>query len=263
MDELDTSRPAEHGGEKPRPIFVVGCPRSGTTLLRNILDSHKSISCGPESRFLWGLRTIEERNWTTLVGFGLSLDEWRANARTLFESFHLRYAERQGKSRWADKSPDYALMLEWVNALYPEAQIIHIVRDPRDVIDAWRRFYGNKGIHRGARAWVRYVGAAHGFARMQVAEKMTEIRYEDLVTRPEQTLRKLFAWLGEPWDDAVLQFGERQHSLGAVPLNPEGTGDGVNAVVRTDSIGVGRGLYVTLPHAYVRRKGKDLLEVFG
>lgn len=255
------SRSASPSASAP-PIFVVGCPRSGTTLLRQILDSHPSISCGPETRFLWGLRTIEERNWTTLVGFGLTLDEWRANARTLFESFHLRYAERQGKHRWADKSPDYALMLDWVNELYPEAQVVHIVRDPRDVIDAWRRFYGNRSIHRAARSWVRYVRAAHDFASMQVEEKMKELRYEDLVREPEQTLRSLFEWLGEPWDDSVLRFGERKHSLGAVPLNPDAHG-GANSVVRTSSMGVGGGAYVSVPYAYVRRRGKDLLDTFG
>jgi len=96
----------------PRPIFIVGCPRSGTTLLRLILDSHPSISAGPESRFLWGIRAIEERNWPTLAGFGLDRAEWHDNVRSLFEAFHLRYAEHQGKIRWADKSPDYALMLD-------------------------------------------------------------------------------------------------------------------------------------------------------
>jgi hypothetical protein len=248
---------------EPRPIFVVGCPRSGTTMLRQILDSHPSISCGPESRFLWGLRVIEERNWPTLVGFGLSLDEWRQNCRELFESFHRHYADSQGKRRWADKSPDYALMLDWVNELYPEAQIIHIVRDPRDVIDAWRRFYGNAGIHRGARAWVRYVRAAHEFARAQVEDKMTELRYEDLVRDPEQVLRKLFVWLGEPWDDAVLHFGDRRHSLAAGLLNLDDDGTGGNKRVRTSSVGVGHSPYVTLPLRYVRMTGGDLMQLFG
>jgi hypothetical protein len=260
MAEADRSA----DGGKPRPIFVVGCPRSGTTLTRLILDSHPAISAGPESRFLWGLRAIEENNWSTLVGFGLELDEWRANVRTLFEAFHLRYAEHQGKIRWADKSPDYALMLDYIDALYPDAQIVHIVRDPRDVIDAWRRFYGLKSVGRAARAWVRYVGAAHEFAVRQPGDKVMEMRYEDLVRDPEPTLRKLFGWLGEPWDDGVLNFVDRPHSFGAGPLRSvDQRWAERNGTLRTTSIGVGHGPATALPFTLVRRTGADLLETFG
>jgi len=247
----------------PRPIFIVGCPRSGTTLLRLILDSHPAISAGPESRFLWGIRTIEERNWSTLAGFGLSLDEWHANVRTLFESFHRRYADAQGKTRWADKSPDYALMLDYVDVLYPDSQIVHIVRDPRDVIDAWRRFYGLKSVQRAARSWVRYVRSAHEFAVGQPAGRVIELRYEDLVRQPEQTLRELISRLGEPWSDDVLNFADRPHRFGAQPLREDDWWDQGNTEVRTTSIGVGHRSYTALPFAFVRRTGGDLLETFG
>jgi hypothetical protein len=242
---------------------VVGCPRSGTTLLRLILDSHPAISAGPETRFLWGIRALEERNWATLEGFGLSLDEWHAQVRTLFESLHLRYAHHQGKARWADKSPDYALMLDYIDTLYPDAQLVHIVRNPRDVIDAWRRFYGVKSVHRAARAWVRYVRAAHEFARHQPAERVMELRYEDLVGDPESTLRRLFDWLGEPWSDHVLEFAEQPHSFGAAPLRIEDEKWAQrNARLRTTSIGVGHGPLTAVPFAIVRRQGGDLLKAF-
>jgi hypothetical protein len=262
MPDRDPTSPRRDDG-KP-PIFIVGCPRSGTTLLREILDSHPSIACGPESRMLWALRQIEERNWSTLVGFGLSLDEWHANVRTLFEAFHQRYAQRHGKTRWADKSPDYALLLDYVNTLYPRAQIVHMVRDPRDVIDAWRRFYGPRSGIRAARAWVRYVGAARRFAQLQLEERMTTVRYEDLVRRPEETLRKLFSWLGEPWDDAVLRFGERRHTLAAGRLWPgEDKPPAKNALLRTSSVGVGRTPYTAVPFMVVKRTGQDLLRAYG
>jgi len=245
------------------PIFVVGCPRSGTTLLRVILDSHPSISCGPESRFLWGLRGIEERNWSTLEGFGLSLAEWHANVRTLFEAFHRRYAEHQGKTRWADKSPDYALMLDYIDTLYPQSQIVHIVRDPRDVIDAWRRFYGVRAVPRAARAWVRYVRAAHDFAGATGAERVMELRYEDLVRDPEDTLRRLFVWLGEPWDEKVLAFADRPHRVGAEDLHHDYRWAARNTEVHTGSIGVGHRAYTAVPFGIVRARGGDLLTAFG
>lgn len=246
------------------PIFIVGCPRSGTTLLRRILDSHPSISCGPESRILWGFRTMEQNNWDTLVGFGLSSDQWHANVRSFFETLHRNYAEQQGKHRWADKSPDYALMLDYIDELYPECQIIHIVRDPRDVIDAWRRFYGTKSLYRSGQAWVRYVGAAHRFAANQINSKIIEMHYEDLVREPEPTLQKLFAWLDEPWDERVLDFARQPHNLAAGRLRPDdATLPTEHRTIRTTSVGVGRSSATTLPFLVVRRTGGDLLRYFG
>lgn len=262
-DDGPAAGSGETGGARP-PIFIVGCPRSGTSLLRRILDSHPGISCGPESRFLWGLKTMEERNWTTLVGFGLSSEEWHANVRAFFEAVHVRYAERQGKTRWADKSPDYALILDYVDELYPEAQIVHIVRDPRDVIDAWRRFYGPRSVVRAARAWVRYVGAARSFAERQVEDKMVELRYEDLVRSPKETLASLLDWLGEPWDDRVLGFGSQRHNFGVRRLSPEVNDlSARNATLRESSVGVGHGPIVDLPMQIVRRTGAGLLRHYG
>jgi Sulfotransferase family len=250
--------------ELHRPIFIVGCPRSGTSLLRRILDSHPSISCGPESRILWGFRTMEENNWSTLVGFGLSLEQWRTNVRSFFESLHRNYADQQGKARWADKSPDYALMLDYIDTLYPECQIVHIVRDPRDVVDAWRRFYGPKSLARSGQAWVRYVGSAHRFAAAQLKSKMIELRYEDLVREPEPTLRQLLEWLGEPWDERVLDFARQPHSLAAGRIRVDDTHlPAEQSRIRTTSIGVGKSASTTVPHALVRRTGGDLMRYFG
>jgi hypothetical protein len=159
---------------------------------------------------------------------------------------------------------DYALLLDYVDVLYPEAQILHVVRDPRDVIDAWRRFYGWKSVGRAAQAWVRYVRSAHDFAVGQGPDRVREMRYEDLVRDPEPTLRSLFAWLGEAWDENVLDFADRPHSFGAGPLRMEDERWARrNGALRTTSIGVGHGPSVAVPFALVRRTGGDLLETFG
>lgn len=248
--------------EAPRPpIFLVGCPRSGTTMLRQILDSHPAISCGPETRFLWGMRGIEERNWSSLAGFGLTIDEWHDEVRRLFESLHRRYAQSQGKTRWADKSPDYALMLDYIETLYPDCQVIHAVRDPHDVVQSWIDFYGTRSVRRAADSWVRYVRAAHEFARSHPEHRALEVRYEDLVGDPEQTLRKLFAWLGEPWEEKVLEFDRRSHSLAGGPLRLERAGGGPS--VRKDSMGRAGLVARSAVDVIVRHSGRDLLRVFG
>lgn len=256
---MPSSDPAE--SQTRPPIFVVGCPRSGTTMLRQILDSHPAISCGPETRFLWGMQGIEERNWSSLAGFGLTIQEWHDKVRELFESLHMRYAQSQGKARWADKSPDYALMLEYIETLYPECQVIHIVRNPNDVIQSWIAFYGTRSVRRAAQSWVRYVRAAHEFARTRPEHRALEVRYEDLVGDPEQTLRKLFAWLGEPWNEEVLEFDRRRHTMAGGPLRLERATQ--DPSVRNDSIGNAGPLAKATADLVVRRGGRDLLRVFG
>lgn len=230
-------------------------------MLRQILDSHSAISCGPETRFLWGMRGIEERNWSSLAGFGLTIDEWHADVRALFESLHGRYARSQGKARWADKSPDYALMLDYVEALYPECQVVHVVRNPNDVVQSWMDFYGTRSVRRAAQSWVRYVRAAHDYARTRPADRALEVRYEDVVGDPGQTLRKLFAWLGEPWEESVLEFDRRSHTLAGGPLRLDRAGDGPS--VRTSSLGRAGVLARSAVDMVVKSNGRDLLRVFG
>ena len=155
-------------------------------------------------------------------------------------------------------------MLDYADVLYPDAQIVHIVRDPRDVIDAWRRFYGVKSVPRATRAWVRYVRSAHQFAVNHPGDRVIELRYEDLVRPPEPTLRNLFTWLGEPWEESVLNFADRPHRFGSRPLRLEDEQwDRRNDVVRTTSIGVGHRAYAVPSFAFIRRTGGDLLKVFG
>jgi hypothetical protein len=98
------------------PIFLVGCQRSGTTMLRLVLDSHSRISCGPETRFLPELRRIvdEQRDWPRLARFGFPREDWLRRIGDFFGGVHADYAAGRGKARWADKTPLYALSLDFV-----------------------------------------------------------------------------------------------------------------------------------------------------
>ena len=77
-----------------------------------------------------------------LARFGLTQEQWREHVKELFVWVHEQYAERQGKPRWADKTPGYALILDYVDSLFPDCQVIHVIRDPRDVLDSWVRRWG-------------------------------------------------------------------------------------------------------------------------
>jgi Sulfotransferase family len=188
------------------PIFIVGCPRSGTTLMRRIIASHSRISCGPETLFLREIATTEGMNWMRLARFGLTQDEWRAHVRELFVWVHEQYAARQGKPRWADKSPAYALIVEYINSLFPDCQVIHVIRDPRDVLDSWVRRWGYLSGRTAVGAWPSHVKSAREFGARHGPDRYYEVRYEELVNDPEKVVKALMEWLGEPWEDQVLNL---------------------------------------------------------
>lgn len=196
----------------PRPIFVIGSPRSGTTLLRMILDSHPRISCGEETHFLRGLEPITGRDWRMLAPYGFPREYWLERIRGLYTGFQADYLARRGKARWAEKDPTYTLLLPFIGELFPDALYLHLVRDGHDVVASYRDRWGYRSAARVARTeWRRHVTAARALRVGPTAERYHELRYEDLVTDPEPALRRALAFLGEDWDPAVLRFDEAPH----------------------------------------------------
>jgi hypothetical protein len=194
------------------PIFIIGAPRSGTTLLRMILDSHPRISCGEETHFLRELEPIVGRHWRMVEPYGFDRASWLVRIRDFYTGFQADYLARRGKSRWAEKDPTYTLLLPFIAELFPDAQYVHLVRDGHDVVASYRDRWGYTAAARAARGgWSRYVEAARAFGRDLPGERFHELRYESLVAHPEAVLRPLFAFLGEDWDAAVLRFDEAPH----------------------------------------------------
>ncbi len=242
------------------PIFVVGCHRSGTTLLQMLLDSHPRISAGAEDPFLYCLSGLENDDWRKMLGrYGFSEDEWLERVRGLVEELHSRYAESLGKTRWAEKFPSNAKIIGFLDKLYPDCQVVHIVRNPRDVIASNRVMYGKaKGSFYGGR-WVEHVRSAEVDGARLGSDRFRTIRYEDLVADPETVMKELIDWLGEPWSDDVLRFGERTHFYPPKLKTPEQK----KKVVHTRSIGRGRSIDSLRPLLYVHLRARDLVRRFG
>ncbi len=210
-----------------RPVFVGGCPRSGTTLLRAMLDAHPHLAIPGETRILvdgfrsrarWGdLEDPGNRRRVALWVAGRKV----ARARRLTDDvdelvermaaapptigsvlgagFQL-YAEQHGKARWGDKRPSLALNLDAVFAMFPDAQYVHLVRDPRAVVASIRRVgrrhgWGGRGLAGGADKWERTQRAAERWRRRLRADQFHELRYEDLVADPAAELTRLVAYL--------------------------------------------------------------------
>ncbi|MBI1365114.1 MAG: hypothetical protein GC153_04065 [Alphaproteobacteria bacterium] len=206
------------------PIFVGGAPRSGTTLLRVILDSHPNIACGPEFRIIPSLAALSA-NTRQLMGDTLSahcgLGEEALNSvfANLISSFLESYRQARGKARIAEKTPANALHFSELARLFPSAFFVSIIRDGRDVVSSLMKmdwFEARTGERMAitthaecaARAWVSHIEEARKVAA--VGGRFFEIRYEDLVESPESELRKLFDFLGEPWRPEVLSFEKNE-----------------------------------------------------
>ena len=133
-----------------RPFFIVGAPRSGTTLLRLMLNAHRKLCIPPESHFVVDLpQQIGafdfDRAWTALQAHERyrewNLDEATVrrsvegaeNWPTFFDRVFGVYAAMESKPRWGDKTPIYARNLPQLHDLYPQADVLHIIRDGRDV----------------------------------------------------------------------------------------------------------------------------------
>jgi hypothetical protein len=200
------------------PIFVGGLHRSGTTLMRQILNSHPHIACGPESdlfqdngleRIYTDLRAI----WPTILSPHYAFDPHLVDQvmAALMHSIFMPYCQQQGKPRWAEKTPKNILVIDTLFAWFPAAQFIHMIRDPRDAFCSVReRAAKNKKPRWAAMtpeqtaiSWCRRINS--GVAWREHPERYHEVRYEDLVSQPEATLRPLFAFLGEPWEASVLE----------------------------------------------------------
>lgn len=216
-----------------RPIFVVGCPRSGTTLLQLMLHAHPRIAIPPETRFLLeayrdrhrfgDLRRpanrralahfIVNRPQTRFFDLGLDpqavISEIVASPPTLGSAVGAvfrAYSERFGKPRWGDKRPAYVNNLDVIRRLFPDAQIIHIVRDGRDCVASLQEMpWHRQGIYHSIAAWAQAVDNARLARRRLPADTFYELRYEDLVADPERELAALCHFLGEEYDPAMVR----------------------------------------------------------
>lgn len=195
------------------PIFIVGCQRSGTTLLRLMLDSHSRLSCGPETRFLADMERIVSADWVRLKLYGLDQREWCERIAEFFGGIQHDYAVSRGKQRWADKTPLYAMHMYFIARLFPEAQFVHVVRDGRDVAVSHRKRFGYRSCVKSALKWPRYISTARSSGAKLGPERYFEVRYEALVSDPEPTLRGLLAFLGEPWEPQILDFDKKPHDV--------------------------------------------------
>lgn len=227
--------PSPYAGRPDRPVFVGGCPRSGTTLLRTMLNCHPDLAIPHETRFLikgWERRRafgdladaenrrsvgrwIAGRPKSRLKRLGVGEDELitRLEAApptigSVLGTCFLLYAERQGKVRWGDKRPSHAQHLDAIFAMFPDAQFVNVVRDPRATVASVRKigWYGGDLVA-GTDLWERSIRAVDRWRPRLAPDQLFELQYEELVAEPRESLERVADFLGlarEHVDDMLL-----------------------------------------------------------
>jgi Sulfotransferase family len=220
-------------------FFVIGCERSGSTLLRAMLDSHPRLAVPPESYFLATVSpgptaTHEVRADSFLADVTsrqADLLRWHLPEETVRErlralaplTFYVAaaalydvYGESQGKPIVGDKTPAYVMVAARLASAYPEARFVHLVRDGRDValslVD--REHKPPNTLAQAALFWRHRVLAGLN-AEAALGDRCIRVVYEDLVDEPTATLERICDHLGVDYDPRMLDYtraGERYAS---------------------------------------------------
>uniref|UniRef100_B0T7Q2 Sulfotransferase n=1 Tax=Caulobacter sp. (strain K31) TaxID=366602 RepID=B0T7Q2_CAUSK len=208
----------------PQPIFVVGFPRSGTTLVEQTLTSHPAISAGDELPII---NRLIERLPSLLGSLGAypgALTElWVGDRAGMIDSLRDIYlneairlgATRPGAAWFTDKMPLNETHLGLIHLLFPQSPIVQLVRHPMDVVLS---VFSN-GLSHGFHCATSLESAARHFAltadlvehyKTVLPMRHLDVRYEDMVRDQEAQVRRLFDFIGEPYDPRVLDFHENR-----------------------------------------------------
>jgi hypothetical protein len=225
-------------------VFIVGCPRSGTTLLQRMVDAHPEVAITRQSRFIpnyyekrKGLtpdglvtsdlvdRLVEERRFKNLeVGWKELESLAGSGGQVPFESFVTgifdHYGAIHGKRLVGDKTPRYVRSIPTLHELWPETKFVHLIRDGRDVCLSmmnWKKADSSAGrfatwkedrVSTGALWWELNVRLGRQDGGSLTPDLYHEVRYEALISEPEGTCEALCSFLGLPYDNAMLHFHE-------------------------------------------------------
>lgn len=214
------------------PFFIVGAPRSGTTLLASLLNRHSNVAIGPESQFYtqfipwnWAHRipeTYEELvdsaiAFQRIADFGLDRDQllrhfklYELSFANLLRAIMEVYAMRQSKLHPGEKSP---LHLEHVPTLldqFPGSKVIYILRDGRDVVRSllevpWAAPRNPRRFQRFCMRWNDAVEAMIHYEKTLPPDRFRIVRFEDLLRQPKSELQKMCSFIGEEFEPTQLE----------------------------------------------------------
>lgn len=211
------------------PIFIGGEGRSGTTLMRAMLNNHPKIACGPETHFLNDpdfqklLDILIERYSYRIREYNTFPEqEFCEMYASMISSFFEKYASARSKGRWADKTPYNIKSVDFLLKVFQgQIRFIHMVRDGRDVASSILTMdWGAKTVEEAAERWKNIIMNS----RKHLGENyFFELKYEDLVMNQEDSLRKVCKFIGEKFHPSMLEYykddalgGEKESSYSQI-----------------------------------------------
>lgn len=254
------------------PLFIVGMPRSGTKLLRDLLNRHSQIAIPPnESHFIpyfvanagaYGRLTdraafdqfydhISQGSFFVRLaarGQGIDRDRWFAeiadgSPAEVVEGLFRSFARQSGKRLYGDKTPSYMVHIVFLADTFPVAKFIHIVRDPRDYCLSIRKAWG-KHMVRAAQRWNDDLALCRGDAATLAADRYLEVRYEDLLSDPERVLTRVCAFLEVAFERPMLSLERPAENLGdtkaAAHIVASNAGKWADALAERDILAIER-----------------------
>jgi hypothetical protein len=278
------SSSTQPSGHQKNPFFIFGCPRSGTSLLSAMLGMHPRLAIPGESHLYDNIYPIVERHgdldharrarvlaeilrseflkkWSPAPSMSETLDAvTRPDFHGLVDALLRSWASQQGKSRWGEKTPQHTLYWHIILAGFPDAQVIHMVRDGRDVVLSYRSvFFGPKHIYPLALRWNQYLATAEEARAFLREPAFLQVRYEDLVAAPEEELRRICAFLGEEFSPAMLAYHRERRSSRIEKRNAQNLGQ----PVMSDNTGKWRTQLTGRELRIVEAVAGDSLERYG
>ena len=212
--------------------FIVGCPRSGTTWLQRLLLCHPKVHSGQETDLFDMFIGPQLKSWRSLLNYELSgrpvglpcyfrEHEYLAILRRyMLELLEPMIGNLKEGEIFVEKTPSHALFIPEIMEMLPESRIIHILRDPRDVVasllaasKSWGKHWAPKDATSAAHMWVQHVQAVQKSSSALPKDKFYELRYEDLCASTEGVLNNLCQFLGLEWDEAGLKSAIAENEI--------------------------------------------------
>jgi tetratricopeptide (TPR) repeat protein len=210
--------------DAPQPVFILGFPRSGTTLVEQTLSAHPMIAAGDELPLVHEITAIMPRMLASPLGYPEALAElWMGDQREGLDNLRDYYLQkvrqlgvlRPSATRFTDKMPLNETHLGLIALLFPQAPLIHVLRHPLDImVSAFSNafthgFYCASDLQTAARHYVRVMDLVQHY-RAEMTLRYLPIRYEDIVSDQEASVRAMLTFIGETFDAACLTFHQNR-----------------------------------------------------
>jgi protein-tyrosine sulfotransferase len=216
--------------------FIVGVPRSGTSLCRMLLGCHPRIFAPSETPWLFGaygddvslgalVRVLSTSQYGPARSIaGVSVGDVHAAAKQFILTLFAAAMRAEDKDVLLLKTPDDIAFVDEILEIFPGSIVIHLRRDVRDVAlsttrTGWPRLnlFGDNNFDNAVRRWIAWEKKIEA-ARLRSPERIVSVRYEDLVAKPEQALRQILQRLRLPFDAGMLRYWQREHGAPAWDL---------------------------------------------